>query len=727
MTIILIMKTSNPKEIILSNPRRAEVIILSGGAAKIGAYTGVCGAIHDHLQSRKNIKAYIGTSAGALASAVLACGIHPEAFRNRIFSTNFSDILGIGNNVVSSFFSVPAQSDGMMLYIELHRWICESIAEGLKTVQRELIQNPEDINSFAALERKIQSTWSIQPITFQDLDLLHRYFPEQFKELVIIATQENNGQTKRFDARHTPHVEIAKAAHASAAIPIALKSVIIDGIAYIDGGVKDNTPTGYYESESDENRLIFAFSDSEGLLSQALHSTQAKRSGHTLDANAFLDNLGYKRTYDINKNFELTYQKIRNDYALQTISLETWNLSSSDFKGANQIKRELEMMGYLDTQDFLFAHELHQTESCAHASDTRLSIIAQFKYVYSLIPKERKSIQDKVLSQFQEYEKGKLTSLSLYHWIRQKASENLNSIYTFVLTRALEMHRALISLERLQEECMQWNLPKKQAKEGLKQKPTMQQSSLTQTIYSLEIDAARSHHHLSKEMQSIRSCAQKIADIPQAFRPHIQLFFQQILDLDELYEQLHIKYENKHQKEVAKEQKNRSFMANIAHQFCPDFDNTVPVNSQRPDFLLLKDMQQAMIHAYKLCLIPDASGTGQTWTKIDYQKNIEDFHRLVPKLHGHGSKYLQYFGVALFIVGLTATLLLSISMFMPIPFIFELPYIYYGLGLSAVTAISGAALFIQEERKGLSKACEDLIKASSKWISAQCETPSFRA
>lgn len=72
-----------------------------------------------------------------------------------------------------------------------------------------------------------------------------------FKDLVMTATRRDNGELTIFSPDTTPDVEIALAARASASIPLVFEPVTINGVQYVDGGYRDNTPTAHFKKDTD--------------------------------------------------------------------------------------------------------------------------------------------------------------------------------------------------------------------------------------------------------------------------------------------------------------------------------------------------------------------------------------------------------------------------------------------------------------------------------------------
>ena len=151
--------------------------------------------------------------------------------------------------------------DGQPIYDFLHDTIRDSVLEFMNNQQ--LAETHECWELFQNLQQNNHS------LTFSDLDNLVNVWPEQFKRLTVVATKEDGGELKIFNAQESPNVGIAIACRASGAIPAVLTPVEIEGVQYIDGGVHDNIPTEVfdknpithtYENNHPENTLVFAFS-----------------------------------------------------------------------------------------------------------------------------------------------------------------------------------------------------------------------------------------------------------------------------------------------------------------------------------------------------------------------------------------------------------------------------------------------------------------------------------
>jgi NTE family protein len=155
-------------------------LILSGGGARGFAHAGVLKALNE-FGIYPDIIA--GVSAGAIVGALYADGYSPEEIY-QIFAGE------------KSFFN----------YVKL-----AVPAKGL----------------FKAVGLKKNLSSHLRAKTFEELTV----------PLIVAATNLNQGKIKYFSSG-----EIIKAVLASAAIPVLLDPVEIDGELYVDGGVLDNFP-----------------------------------------------------------------------------------------------------------------------------------------------------------------------------------------------------------------------------------------------------------------------------------------------------------------------------------------------------------------------------------------------------------------------------------------------------------------------------------------------------
>ena len=280
-------------------------ITFSGGGAKGAVYGGVYKILKKFgiIDKAEDIA---GTSAGAITAAFVATGISAEEFEDLSNKTNFKDLLGKGfvglpivNDAIplyelvrttiatniQDFLTEFLQNDfviddikGQLLpeVIKAKSSLEEVLRKKIDDREKYIAAVEEDeflvidaselynidteitallqqqvkyINQLSNIElleenlqALLQKCTTAGDITFGDLALLRTIAPEKFKNLMITATNYQNGDLTIFSSENTPDVEIALACKASAAIPGVFQGVQINGVWYYDGGCRDNVP-----------------------------------------------------------------------------------------------------------------------------------------------------------------------------------------------------------------------------------------------------------------------------------------------------------------------------------------------------------------------------------------------------------------------------------------------------------------------------------------------------
>lgn len=250
--------------------QRIERIVCSGGGAKGVVYAGAYRAMVDSGVFN-GVQQLSGASAGAITASLMAVGMPTTLFRDRLLNTNLKQLMGE---------RVRNPTEGSVKFITkdgkpLETFIRENIIDTLKgELEKQSYEKSSDFE-FQALRSRILE--EEQPkITFADLAVLHRAFPQQFKQLTIPAVRFPGGELQIFNNQLTPEVEIAKACRASASIPIVLEPVEIEingeKQRFVDGGLFDNLPTDYFDfdeqkgfSKNKKAQQTLVFSFGEGL------------------------------------------------------------------------------------------------------------------------------------------------------------------------------------------------------------------------------------------------------------------------------------------------------------------------------------------------------------------------------------------------------------------------------------------------------------------------------
>lgn len=390
--------------------------VFSGGGAKGAIYSGVQEAMAKS-GVLAGLVAVAGSSAGAITAAAIATGITEADFIDLSQNTDFQALLGgrLINNDAEPLYRVLQNmiSKNILGYLDEQETnifnICnlrnKAIEDKLQLLNEQISQDPtnpelkESIGDLARQKTIIKSILDRQddqiaqlrdkakqnkPITFKDLDLLHVLDPIRFKGLVITATNNETGKLTIFDA-NSPDVEIAKACKASAAIPLYLTPVEIDGVEYVDGGYRDNVPLKYFgknnSSQEDfkdisdsqkeisqakkEKRiltLVFGYDNMEDQANIAVYSSRSKIINNNFIIN-FLVNVVFKILNRVGGDFvytdeeQKTSKRVREN-SLNTVILDTQTVGTLSFNEAKKRSAYLHIKGYIQTNRYFANHQI---------------------------------------------------------------------------------------------------------------------------------------------------------------------------------------------------------------------------------------------------------------------------------------------------------------------------------------------------------------------------------
>jgi NTE family protein len=227
----------------MANPNRRlqgkSALVLAGGGLLGAVYEiGALRAIDDLLVDRtvNDFDLYIGTSAGAIVGALLACGFSPEQMfqgiagavpdltpieRGHLFNLN-------GRALLRSGAALPRSLAQEGIYHLRH--LREVTLLDLFWSAVEVL--PSGVYDSAALEKYVQALLNAAG-SADDFDALRR-------ALFVIATELDTGERAVFSTGSGCKVPISKAVAASAAMPMVYKPVRICGVDYVDGGLRGN-------------------------------------------------------------------------------------------------------------------------------------------------------------------------------------------------------------------------------------------------------------------------------------------------------------------------------------------------------------------------------------------------------------------------------------------------------------------------------------------------------
>lgn len=268
-----VRETSGGFTLMRKAPALENLVFQGGGAKGVGnppalvelSKMGVIGGL----------KQVVGTSAGALTAAALAAGMSAADFQTLMNNTSmpslandlphfdtiypqveFKDSSDVGRfdrfaiahagggkdfsaqNALAILDQQTARSVGA--FVDGHaQAIADAVVDGHIT--------PEEarrLDVFKGLtDDSFKQNRTDKMLTFNDLSILHKIKPEQFKELTLTGYNKTDKQTEMFNSTNTPHMAVALAGRISMSIPVYFESVKLGGKEYVDGGVGSNVPS----------------------------------------------------------------------------------------------------------------------------------------------------------------------------------------------------------------------------------------------------------------------------------------------------------------------------------------------------------------------------------------------------------------------------------------------------------------------------------------------------
>ncbi|MEG8231640.1 patatin-like phospholipase family protein [Pseudomonas orientalis] len=256
-------------EVILS-AAPATSLVLSGGGAKGIAFSGVLQALA-HTGKLQGIQLACGSSAGAISAALIASGMGAEAFDKLSDSIDLPSLLNSRDAVTAwmqdasaAFGKLIGRLPGavgnvsQLLVTLLPRLQTEACPleemirnESRRSLLAHIAQSPRETRLAEVMKIADKLSAGGAP-TFGDLEVLNRHIPA-IKQLSITGTGMFAGRPQLvvFNARLTPQMDIARAAHISGSLPVVFKSSVEQGhdfqvsgeiTAFKDGGLLLNTP-----------------------------------------------------------------------------------------------------------------------------------------------------------------------------------------------------------------------------------------------------------------------------------------------------------------------------------------------------------------------------------------------------------------------------------------------------------------------------------------------------
>jgi len=323
-------------------------LVFSGGGAKGAMYTGAYEALVES-GTLAQVETVAGASAGAIMAALVAAGADAEHLKTTLGNIDFKQLLGKSTGCIPGL-----KRDGVPLFNFIDGAIRKSIAANLDRIARE-----RELPAAVDLVRRKCEGPGLGDVTFGDLALLRRFDPKTFKDLKVNVCAKRGGQPKTWDAVEKPNLSIARACRASAALPVALKSVLVDGAKYIDGGFYDNVPTGHIPVFDREASLVFAFVEGTGEKSELARARsrkanpyKASRSQRLLRTYAPRLLGGVRSDYNNVERKNEGFKKLAREFSHRTVELCA-GVKTTDWKRAMRLREQLHGKGRDATRKFL--------------------------------------------------------------------------------------------------------------------------------------------------------------------------------------------------------------------------------------------------------------------------------------------------------------------------------------------------------------------------------------
>jgi NTE family protein len=237
-----IVKESNN---VINNP---DTLVFSGGGARGPAYAGILKYLQE-TGKLKNVKRFIGTSAGSIMCTFMSIGTYYEnnrGIKNKSFTelvyeiiekSNFIDFIDnqkLKQSILNQNFN-PYTDD-----------LFSSVASVSKTLDNQYaLCDGSKILSF--LKKSLVKFGLDENITLGEL------YKKTGKHLVLVSCSISYRKTAYFDYKTAPDLPVVEAMRASMAIPFIFKPVKYNNDFFVDGGTKNNYPIEYFDYDSSGN------------------------------------------------------------------------------------------------------------------------------------------------------------------------------------------------------------------------------------------------------------------------------------------------------------------------------------------------------------------------------------------------------------------------------------------------------------------------------------------
>ena len=232
---------SKPKAV-ESKVLNPDTLIFSGGGASGVAYAGVLRYLEDNGKL-KNVKRYMGASAGAIFSFIFYLGITADETDVIIEGIDWPSLLECKDNIpllkiIDDFFSFTTLKYSHAIFKALRNYYGLSDGKNIEKMLRSII-----------MKRRLSKDGKI---TFAELKKQISKLEGKEKDLYVVAFSTSYNKTCFLSAETTPDMDVVDAIRASMAIPFVYTPVIYSGSGkndyLVDGGTTYNYPIEYFDT-----------------------------------------------------------------------------------------------------------------------------------------------------------------------------------------------------------------------------------------------------------------------------------------------------------------------------------------------------------------------------------------------------------------------------------------------------------------------------------------------
>jgi NTE family protein len=279
-------------------------LVFEGGGVKGIAFCGALKALEEKNILR-NIKNVIGSSSGAMVALSVALKLSSRDVKYNMSEMDF-------NKIMDKRFG---------LFGKLYYFVIKyGIYKGNYL--------------YSYLGKIIEEQTGNKNITFKEL------YRKTKINLVITGTNVDKGIVEYFNHKTHPNMPVRLAVRISMSIPYVFEAVRYNGDTYVDGGILNNYPINY-------------FKDIENTIGLKLVGPDEKRDGVIKHYDNNINNIKDFSLNIINSMLnQIERLYITDDYWKRTITINTFDINTTDFNLSDEQKEKLILEGYRSTIEY---------------------------------------------------------------------------------------------------------------------------------------------------------------------------------------------------------------------------------------------------------------------------------------------------------------------------------------------------------------------------------------